>query len=341
MDININLGAWNGVFAVPCDVVDKYLKLATEKQLKVLLWLLRNAGRSCTAEEMAKELSVHPTDVRDYIQFWVNAGLIPETGKKGASVQETHAGGEAPPAAAAGKKEQQPLLQREVKTPSEDKKKPRALSRPQKPDFSYVAQRLSDSPELSFLMEEAQVILGKPLSNGDSATLFMLHEDDGLPVDVILMILQYAVGEGKPAMRYIEKIGIDWANEEIDTVEKAEEKLRAIAKTKDAWGKVSRIFGLNSTGSPTKTQLECAHRWVNDWNYREDMLRLAYETCVDTKGEYNLKYIDGIMKRWHNAQISTPQDVEQSKKPSKKEQAQKRAASYDIDEFESLSMFND
>lgn len=341
MDININLGAWNGVFAVPCDVVDKYLKLATEKQLKVLLWLLRNAGRSCTAEEMAKELSVHPTDVRDYIQFWVNAGLIPQTGKEGAPIQEEpNAGGKIAVPAPEGKKDETAATLRE-ETAQPEKKKPRALSRPQKPDFSYVAQRLNDSPELSFLMEEAQVILGKPLSNGDSATLFMLHEDDGLPVDVILMILQYAVGEGKPAMRYIEKIGIDWASEEIDTVEKAEDKLRAIAKTKDAWGKVSRVFGLNSTGSPTKTQLECAHRWVNDWNYREDMLRLAYETCVDTKGEYNLKYIDGIIKRWHHAEITTPQDVEQAKKPAKKEQAQKRAASYDIDEFESLSMFND
>lgn len=341
MDININLGAWNGVFAVPCEVVDKYLKLATEKQLKVLLWILRNAGRSCTAEEMAKELSVHPTDVTDYIQFWVNAGLIPEAGTPGAAAQEkAPAQKQAVPVLSEGKSGIENAIAEEP-APQPEKKKPRALSRPQKPDFSYVAKRLNDSPELSFLMEEAQVILGKPLSNGDSATLFMLHEDDGLPVDVILMILQYAVGEGKPAMRYIEKIGIDWASEEIDTVEKAEEKLRAIAKTKDAWGQVRRIFGLNSTGSPTKTQLECAHRWVNDWNYREDMLRLAYETCVDTKGEYNLKYIDGILKRWHNAEIYTPQDAELAKKPKKKEQAQKRAASYDIDELESLSMFND
>lgn len=337
MGININLGAWNGVFAVPNDVVDKYIRLATEKQLKVLLWLLRNAGSEYTAEEMAQALSVHPLDIGDYIQFWVNAGLLCEMpqGLVPAQRQAENTIKPVPEEKADG----QAQVQQE-KVPAE-KKKPRALSRPQKPDSAYVAKRLSESGELSFLMEEAQVILGRPLSGGDSATLLMLHEDDGLPVDVILMILQYAVGEGKTAMRYIERVGADWASEDIDSVEKAEEKLRAIAGTKDAWRKASRIFGLNSTGSPTKTQLECAGRWVNEWKYQEEMLRLAYETCVDTKGEYNLKYIDGIIKRWHSAGIMEPQDVENAKKPKKKETAQKRGTSYDIDELESLSMFDD
>lgn len=337
MGININLGAWNGVFAVPNDVVDKYIRLATEKQLKVLLWLLRNAGSEYTAEEMAQALSVHPLDIGDYIQFWVNAGLLCKM-PQGLAPAQRQAENTIKPVPEEKADGQAQVQQEKVKA---EKKKPRALSRPQKPDSAYVAKRLSESGELSFLMEEAQVILGRPLSGGDSATLLMLHEDDGLPVDVILMILQYAVGEGKTAMRYVERVGADWASEDIDSVEKAEEKLRAIAGTKDAWRKVSRIFGLNSTGSPTKTQLECAGRWVNEWKYQEEMLRLAYETCVDTKGEYNLKYIDGIIKRWHSAGIMEPQDVENAKKPKKKETAQKRGTSYDIDELESLSMFDD
>ena len=35
-------GVWSSVFAVPSDVVDKYIKLAGAAQLKVLLWILRN-----------------------------------------------------------------------------------------------------------------------------------------------------------------------------------------------------------------------------------------------------------------------------------------------------------
>ena len=172
MGININLGAWNGVFAVPNDVVDKYIRLATEKQLKVLLWLLRNAGSQYTAEEMAQALSVHPSDIGDYIQFWVNAGLLCEMPQGLVPAQGQREESEKP-AAEETAADRQPQQEKALG----EKKKPRALSRPQKPDSAYVAKRLSECGELSFLMEEAQVILGKPLSGGDSATLLMLHED--------------------------------------------------------------------------------------------------------------------------------------------------------------------
>ena len=39
MAYRINLGQWNTIFAVPACVVDSHIKLATEAQLKVLLYL--------------------------------------------------------------------------------------------------------------------------------------------------------------------------------------------------------------------------------------------------------------------------------------------------------------
>lgn len=334
MDVTINLGMWNHIFAVPCDVVDKYLKTAAHQQLKVLLWVLRHAGEPCSTEQIAQELRMHPIDVKDYIQFWVDEGLLSVRSGAYVPAQDT------PEHTQSAQQKVQPMQQEE---PDHEKKKPRPLSRPQRPDSAYVAQRLGESKELAFLMSEAQIILGRPLSNGDSGTLLLLHENDGLPVDVILMLLQFAVGEGKPAMRYIEKVAVSWASEEIDTIEKAEEKIRSIKKTKDAWGKVARTFGLQSPGSATQKQLECADRWINQWNYSEEMLRIAYETCVDTKGEYNLKYIDGIIKRWHTAGIFTPDDVSKAATGAargKKKEAAKRKASYDLEELESMDMFD-
>lgn len=335
MDVTINLGMWNHIFAVPCEVVDKYLKTSAHQQLKVLLWVLRHAGQPCGTEQIAQELRMHPIDVKDCVQFWVDEGLLSVRG--GAYVPAQNAPEHMQSA-------QQKVQSAQQEEPEREKKKPRPLSRPQRPDSAYVAQRLGESRELAFLMSEAQIILGRPLSNGDSGTLLLLHENDGLPVDVILMLLQFAVGEGKPAMRYIEKVAVSWADEEIDTIEKAEGKIRAIKKTKDAWSKVARTFGLQSPGSATQKQLECADRWINQWNYSAEMLRIAYETCVDTKGEYNLKYIDGIIKRWHTAGIFTPDDVSQAAATGvsrgKKKEGAKRKASYDLEELENMDIFD-
>lgn len=43
MSINIDLGAWNSIFAVPSKVVDEGLKFSDGVKLKVLLFVLRNA----------------------------------------------------------------------------------------------------------------------------------------------------------------------------------------------------------------------------------------------------------------------------------------------------------
>ena len=96
-------------------------------------------------------------------------------------------------------------------------KQHKVLSRPQKADNAFVAKRMSESTEIACLMQEAEQVLGRLISNGDSATLLMIHDDFGLPADVISMLLQYVVSIGKPNMRYIEKVAMNWADEEINT----------------------------------------------------------------------------------------------------------------------------
>lgn len=345
-DYNINLGVWNSVFAVPSEVVDKYIKLAGAAQLKVLLWILRNTSNAFTVDDIGNALSMHPADVRDSIEFWVTAGLLSKN-------QNT----------LMPKKDSYTVVEQAVQTPSTPKpqiehsepkhvmpavpqEKPvtRPLSRPERPDSVFVAQRLVADATLASLMQEAQVILGRPLSHGDSATLLMLHDNDGLPVDVILMILTYAVGEGK-GMRYIEKMGINWSSEGIDTLEKADEKIKEITKSKEAWAIASKTFGVKNVGSPSKTQIEYSDRWINKWGYRTDMLRNAYEKCVDTKGEYNLKYIDGIIKKWHSSGIFTIDDLnkaEHNKTSVKgtKQQHDRQSSSYDLEAYENFSIFD-
>ena len=59
-------------------------------------------------------------------------------------------------------------------------------------------------------MQESQQILGRPISPGLSSTLLLLHDDYGLPSDVILMLLQYVKSRGKDNTNYIEAAGRNW-----------------------------------------------------------------------------------------------------------------------------------
>ena len=61
------------------------------------------------------------------------------------------------------------------------------------------------------------------LSSSDMETLKYIHEKIALPRHVLTMLIQFAHRDkGKKSMNYIEKLAIDWADKNINTIEKAE-----------------------------------------------------------------------------------------------------------------------
>lgn len=332
MSYKINLGAWGSVFAVPSALVDSHLKLATESQLKVLLYILRNSDADNSVDSISKAVSVHPDEVKNAVEFWVERGLVANTDNT-LTVST--------------------IEQNETQTTVDNEKepqkpaRPRAVSRSQRPDPVFVAKRLTENDELAHLMDEAQIALSKPLSSGDTATLVMLHDTDGLPCDVLLLLINYCVSIGKGNMRAIERMGTQWGAEEIYSLELAEQKIMRLSQSNDAWYRVSKLFGLKNVGTPTKTQLAFADCWCNEWKFSDDMLLEAYERCVDSKGEYNIKYINGILSKWHSASIFNLDDLSKADASAAKSKNKKidtdsqRHASYDLETFEQKSLFTD
>ena len=113
-----------------------------------------------------------------------------------------------------------------------------------KPDGVFIANRIRESEELAFLMQEAQVILGRALSPALSSGILHLFDDYGLPSDVILMLLQYAKSRGHDNTSYIESVGKAWASEGIVSHELAEEKLCRLKEADVAVHRLHRVLGI-------------------------------------------------------------------------------------------------
>ncbi|MBQ2444670.1 MAG: DnaD domain protein [Clostridia bacterium] len=343
-------GIWGSVFAVPTDVVDKHIKLAGATQLKVLLWLLRNSSRreNITANDIAAALNMNPIDVKDCMEFWYGVGLFKneDTAKEVQISSERLSEVEFSDDSDEIHKEDNSEKEKketeyipyenpkvstdrgsEIKAAAESYVPPRrTIARAQKPDSVEVAQRIANDDDFAVLIEMTEQLLARPLTNNDSSTLLLMHDSDGLPYEVITMILHFAKSENNLKMRYIEKLGREWGDAGIDTLEKAEEKINSIMQTKEAWNIVCSAFGLNTgvMSAPTSKQTEYAELWINKWGYGKDMLRNAYETCMNNRGEFNLSYINGIIRRWHSDGILTEKDLADSKR--ERETAQKNGA---------------
>ncbi len=334
MSYKINLGEWGSVFAVPSALVDNHIKLASESALKVLLYILRNSDADNTLDSISKAIGVHSSEVANAVQFWLERGLIMS--------------GDNMLLEPSSNKQAQTVTTDTAEKTRPESKKPRNISRVQRPDASFVAQRLQDDEMLRHFIDDVQFMLAKPLSNSDLSTLVMLHETDGLPYEVLSMLINYCVSIGKNNMRFIERMGIQWASEGIDTIAYAEQKIELLTRSNGAWDKVSRLFGLKNVGNPTKTQLELSDTWVNKFKFSDDMLLQAYDRCVDTKGEYNIKYINAILQKWYNASVFNLDDLTAldskgapKKQAAKQNDTSKRKASYDINDFKNKSLFDD
>ena len=332
MSIKINLGAWRSVFAVPSKIVDEGLKFADGVKLKVLLYVLRNADDTLELEVISKATGVNVTDIPEALDYWVSMDVLqkddsvysPVNSKK--EIKEDI------------KPEKEVKTVEEISQEVENKKQHFVVSKPQKPDYVYTSQRLAMDPDLKILVSEAQTMLGKTLSTSDVSTLLMLKDTCGLRVDVILMLIQYCVGIDKGNMRTVEKIGVQWADDGINSVEAADNRIAQAAHSSKCFSVVSSAFGLKNAGSPTKKQLEYSSKWVGDWKFSQPMLREAYERCVDKHNAIKWNYIDGILKRWNASNIRNLDELKQSEESASKPKIQtQRKASYDLDELEKIN----
>lgn len=316
MEYKIDFGRWNSVFAVPCDIVDKHIQKLSGDDAKILLYMLRNAGNTKSLDDISSSIGLNPKLVEKSLSALSDMGLISGIGKfESESIRCNHA-------------------EHNLKKSHEIK-----YNRPSAVD---IAKRVETSKELYFMMQEAQVILGRPLSSGDSAVLITLHDNDGLPPDVILMLLQYCVSVGKTNMRYISKLGISWAESGIDDIQKAEKKIEELNSKNLAWRSFESVIGIDHR-APTETESEAVSRWVNDWKFDENMIKEAYDRCVNMNGKYVLKYMDSIIKRWHSQGIlKIEQAVMENQKRNKKKYDSKltSSASYNIEEYENYNILD-
>lgn len=318
-----------GIFNVPAALVEKYIKLASEYQLKALLIILASNGVH-SSEQIAKKLGITASDAAEIMEFWVAEGVVAVNG-------------EASPQAVAAPE----------KAPEPEKKKTKSV-RISAPTLTPkdIVRAVSESDEIGELLNEAQVVLGRTISHAESEMLVNLVNFYGFRTEIILMILAYCRQEKernkdkKIGTAYIMKIAENWLEEGIDTVPLAEEKLRAIEKSDRYWNEIIALAGIKHK-NPTAKQREMVLSWYNDFSL--DMISIAIDKMKENTESPKLAYVDSILKSWKKKNIKTPEDVEEEsrefsksrEKSDKKPQGKiSRKPTYDLEKIKKDAMSN-
>lgn len=328
MQYQLSSGIWNSVFAVPTAVVDRHLKLTGSVQLKALLWVLRRQGTAFTDTQLAEALGCSPVDARDALSYWQETGIL-----------SFHT------AEAITKPTQKPVPSPSAQEPMQPQVQAAApvrhapLPRAERPDAAFTVKRMETDDTVRCMMQDAEQILCRPLSPSDMSTLLLIHDNYGLPADVLLMLVQYAQSGGKGNMRYIEKVALNWADEGITTHLQAEEKLQQLTDMGRAWRTVQKAAGLPER-APTEREKTYAVCWVLQWKFSPAMLKLAYDRCVDATGVFKANYINKILERWHREGILTCEQAQAEKKQRQETRKEASRPSFDLDAYERDSLYD-
>lgn len=302
MGYTLNPSELAGLFAVPCSVVDKHIKLAGAVHLKVLLWALRHQDKGFDPAAISEALKIDLPDVSDSLRYWADAGILLNTD---APVQK----------------------QEDVKPlPSNKLYNNTARAQIVKPSREEVAKRGLECKEIAFLLREAQLKFGRALRQNESSTLVWLYDDEGMSVALILMLLEYAISENHVNIGFIERTAVQWINDGIDNVQDAEKKIIELHQKRGSWRLVESAMGIEHR-SPSEKELQSVYTWVEEWKYGRDILRAAYEQCVDTTSKFSFPYIRKIIETWHNEGVKSVDDIKNVKKPNTKPDI----ATYDMD----------
>lgn len=312
MAYTINPAVFGSMFAVPSQVVDNNLKLASASQLKTLLWVFRHASEPIDPAVISKEINYSVSDVCDALTVLAEWGVLNSDSAPVAKMPLP----EAPSATATEKKKELPEL---VTV---------------KPTYEQVAARCTESPEIAHMFSDIEQLLGRTLGYDSQCILLMMHDQYGLPVEVIYMLVSYCVSIGKGNLAYISKVGKTWGEEEIDTIEKADEKIKNLSRCIGVWKEFAALAGIPNP-RPTATQSAFLNTWSVELKFSVDMIYLAYEETLDRSGKISFAYMNKILMSWAEKGLKTPDAVEKYKQAFREKNQKKKdtETSYDMAEF--------
>jgi len=288
---------------IPNLFIDQYMAKANPVFSLVYIFGLRRCmegdGALSTAE-IGKELNILETDVVNAWKHWEREGLV--------DVRSSGAQGEGGMAVSF-----LPVKSRSEKAEniengtSAKRRQPPATAktfilstRPQ-----YTVQELEtyqrQSADIADLFAYAEKSLGKYLAYHDLNVIFGLYEWLRLPLDVIRFLFSYCADHDRRDLRYIEKVAIDWAENDVRTLEKAEGYVQAYA------GDYKRVMqALGAAGSfPTASQKKYMDKWLYEYGMPVDVVLEACDRTAVQIGKPKFTYVDKIIENWNELGVRT------------------------------------
>lgn len=306
---------------VPNRFIDEYMLDANDAQIKIYLYLLRliSAHKSTSISEIADIFNYTEKDVTRALRYWEKKHLLSFdydaeknlTGIHFLDFPQTDKKNYASIVSITPEKREETVASKAYDTPVTSNKAqavsaPLAISSiPEKPVYSLDKLRAFQNDESTRqLMFVVESYIGKPLTPTDIRTILYLSDGLHFSNDLIDYLIQYCVERGKKDFRYIEKVALSWADQNITTPKEA---ARIISKYDKNVYSIMKALGKND--NPTDKEVSFIRKWTGDYAFQLDIIIEACERTVLATDKHRFEYADGILQNWRKQNVRHKADI--------------------------------
>ncbi|MGN0577171.1 MAG: DnaD domain protein, partial [Ruminiclostridium sp.] len=190
-----------------------------------------------------------------------------------------------------------------------------------------IASAGNGDKAVKYLLETFERLAGRATKHAERNTLMVIIEEIKLPCEVAVMLVNYCFEIDKATPAYMKTAALDWYESGIDTIGKAEERIRALKQRFTLENKLRVKFGMNSAFSAK--QKEIIEGWAG-MELPDSLIDAAYDKTLNGAGKLSFPYMDKILRKWHEEGITDPAQLEKQKK----QEASEGGSSFDISELE-------
>ena len=165
-------------------------------------------------------------------------------------------------------------------------------------------KELTKNEEVKWVLKVVEIYLERFLKPADIQLILYLYESVGFSVELIMYLYEYCVSKNKKNPSYIEAVAISWAENGIDTVEKAENGA-AIYNTN--YNAINKAFGLNR--SPGAVERQFINKWLNKYGFSIDIIVEACNRTLLMVQKPDFKYADKILENWFKNNVHHISDI--------------------------------
>jgi DnaD/phage-associated family protein len=323
--ISLHAEGYSDVTIVPNTFIDQFMPSANGAYVKVYLYLLRCFMGNCpeiTISSIADRLDNTDKDILRALAYWEKLNLLTLTRNLQKEIISISL------ADISSIQNDQETLPTD--SDSELDEVAVSIHTETKPAMrqSYSAEKiaqLTSNDEIKWAMHIVEIYLDRPLKPMDLQLILYLYEELHFSAELIMYLYEYCVSKGKKSASYIEAVALTWAEEGIDTEEKAKE---AATVYNDHFNSVNKAFGLNR--APGQIERQYITKWVEVFGFSDEIITEACNRTILRTQKPDFKYTDKILETWFKKDVKSHTDIErldeEFSKSSKSNETKKSAA---------------